>query len=206
MRRRLSGRWFQELPGRGLHQAEVDGSDVYGGMLPSWRGKSGEGGVPLTDPLRQAAPLPPSATPGSGIGRPQDVSPDLTQRYPWIYPPALAFAFVLTNVPQVVNPGVSVNLVQLAEVPRGQAGVVRAFGNACSDFTNIQWTFLIRGRPVQPITGLVLNYGAINAPQALPGPGVLLGPGDDLVVQATNVGVGIIAGVQARVDGYLWQE
>jgi len=176
----------------------------------AWLRKSGAAGVPLTSEVPQD--LGPAGPPDGTLSPAQAVAAELssmplTVRYPWIYPPAApaSFPFVIANIPQNLNPAQTVNLIQFAEVPRGMAGVIQLFGNAAGDFTAIAWTFLVRGRPTPPITSLILNYGAINNPVRLPGSGIILGPGDDFILQASNIGAGIVANVQARVDGYLWQ-
>ena len=104
-----------------------------------------------------------------------------------------------------MNPAQTVDLITFQELPRGQEGVIKRFGNNASDFVNIQWTFLLAGVPMPPIAALALNFGTINNPVELPGSGVLLAPGQSFVIRAVNVGAGVIANVQAVIHGYLWQ-
>lgn len=131
----------------------------------------------------------------------------LSAVYPSFFPPydraVIPFVFPIVNIPINVAPATSVILGILA-VPPGHRGRVTNFGVAGNDLANLQWDFLIRGTPVPPITGLVLEYGTIPAPFLVPGPGIILSESDVCEIRVTNIGVGIIANVQARADGYLW--
>lgn len=127
--------------------------------------------------------------------------------YPSFFPPydkaTLPFVFPLVNIPINVAPATAV-VLGLFAVPQGHKGRITHFGCTGSDLANLQWDFLLRGSPIPPITGLVLQYGTITAPFAIPGPGIVLSEGDTCEIRVTNIGVGIIANVQGRADGYLW--
>lgn len=173
-------------------------------------------GMPRMTPRadRDAIPDPPEITPGpSALGPSDPASPVLqalklvSSVYPSFFPPydkaTLPFVFPLVNVPINVAPATSV-VLGLFSVPPGHKGRITNFGCTGSDLANLQWDFLLRGSPVPPITGLVLQYGTITAPFLIPGPGIVLTEGDTCELRVTNIGVGIIANVQARADGYLW--
>jgi hypothetical protein len=147
--------------------------------------------------------------PLSGAGTPIPVgAPPPAARfddlYPWIYPPKSAFPISLHANPQNVNPGQTLNLIQFAPVPRGQAVAFKAFGCNSSDFVNLTWTLLRSGTPAAPFTAITFQFGTVSAPTEISGAGVLLASGEDLIVQVTNIGGGIIANVEARLDGYAW--
>lgn len=131
----------------------------------------------------------------------------LSAVYPSFFPPydraTIPFVFPIVDIPINVAPATSV-ILGILSVPPGHRGRVTNFGVAGSDLANLRWDFLIRGTPVPPITGLVLQYGTIPAPFLIPGPGIVLSESDECAIQVTNIGVGIIANVQARADGYLW--
>jgi hypothetical protein len=131
----------------------------------------------------------------------------LSSVYPSFFPPydhaTLPFVFPLSNIPINVAPATTVVLGTFT-VPPGFRGRVTNFGVAGGDLANLRWDFLIRGAPVPPITGLILQYGTIPAPTLIPGPGIVLSESDTCELQVTNIGLGIIANVQARADGYLW--
>jgi hypothetical protein len=131
----------------------------------------------------------------------------LTAVLPSIFPPydraVLPFVFPLVNVPINVAPATAVTL-GIFRVPPGHRGRVTAFGCTGSDLANLQWDFLLNGTPTPPITGMVMQYGTIPAPVTIPGPGIVVIESDTCEIRVTNIGVGIIANVQARADGYLW--
>lgn len=172
-------------------------------------------GNPLLAPRpdRDQLPDPSDLAPSSGAGPVAPDDPTLTALrllpavYPSFFPPydkaVLPFVFPLTNIPINVAPATAVVLGTFS-VPTGHRGRIVAFGCTGSDLSNLQWDFLLRGAPVPPITGLVLQYGLITAPYTIPGPGIILSEGDTCELRVTNIGVGIIANVQARADGYLW--
>ncbi len=177
-------------------------------FVPDLR-RSGELAAPLTALRRlEVLPSPP------GQPAPEPTPPlDLAKVWPWIFPPADVYQKSLANVAASIAAGATLDVVfigpaslsGLDEVPRGYRGVVKAFGHTAADFTNLTWTALIKNRPADPIVGLTFQFGALNLPTELRGPGIQLQPGDDLVVRVTNNGVGAVAGVRARMDFYLWR-
>jgi hypothetical protein len=170
--------------------------------------------TPRTDP--NAIPDPSDVSQASATVPLPDTDPSavvlralklLSTVYPSFFPPydrsVLPFVFPITNVPINVAPATAVTL-GIFRVPPGHKGRITAFGCTGSDLTNLQWDFLLNGTPTPPIAGLVLQYGTIPAPSIIPGPGIVLIESDTCELRVTNIGVGIIANVQARADGYLW--
>lgn len=186
--------------------AGLDRSSVLVDLIPS-----GARGVPLTveRPLRVAAPAGGSRTTFGAVDTIEPPpNPDLPRLWPWLFPPGAdggEFPIVRASAVAIVGVGATVSLITLAEVPRGMAGVVKAFGQTAADFTDLTWTFLVKNRPTAPIIAINFQFGELFRPTPLPGSGVLLGPGDDFVVQVTNPGVAIVGGVRARVDLYLYR-
>lgn len=181
-----------------------------------WAGDpAGQPGLmPLTDP--DTIPAPPELGPASSSVPLPESDPAavvlqalklLSAVYPSFFPPydraTIPFVFPIVNVPINVAPATTVVLGILV-VPPGHRGRITNFGVAGNDLANLRWDFLIRGTPVPPLTGLVLQYGTIAAPTLIPGPGIVLSESDVCEIQVTNIGVGIVANVQARADGYLW--
>ncbi len=101
-----------------------------------------------------------------------------------------------------VAAGATVNLITLPELGRGLAAVVKKFGQTANDFTNLTWSFIVKGGVVDPIVGINFQFGQMFLPVDLPGSGVQLGPGDDFIVQVVNTGGVIVNNVRARVDLY----
>lgn len=134
-------------------------------------------------------------------GAPQD----LTHQFPWLFAPVDSFPIVNASTIQVIGAGSTVTLITLAEAQRGYAGVINAFGAAAADFADLLWSFVVKGRAVQPITNINFQFGPVNDPKALPGAGVLLNPGDDFNVTVQNTSAAAVAGVQARIEGYYWR-
>jgi len=167
--------------------------------------KSGARGVPLTVERRfRVLPTPP---PGVELA-PRRPASELTKLWPWIFPPGdegAEFPIVRVNAPVVIAAGATATLIQIAELPRGMAGVIKKFGQTAADFTNLFWTILIKGRPADPIVGINFQFGQLFQPIDLPGSGIPLRPGDDIVVQALNSGGAGVAGVRARLDMYWWR-
>jgi len=165
---------------------------------------SGSRGVPLS----VERVLEVQAGTGTAVGAPPSTEPpstDLTRIWPQLYPPGHdggERARTLVNAPAAVGAGATVNLITVPELSRGIAAVIKAFGQNAADFTNLVWSFLVKGATVDPITGITFQFGQIFLPVALPGTGVQLNPGDDFVVQVTNTGGAPVANVRARVDLY----
>jgi hypothetical protein len=167
--------------------------------------RSGERGAPLTIDRRLI--VLPTARPGPDLA-PAKPATELTKLWPWIFPPGAAsgeYPIVSVDAPTVVAAGATVNLITLAELPRGMAGVIKAFGQAAADFTNLFWTILIKGRPADPIIGINFQFGQLFQPVPFPVSGIPLGPGDDTVLQVLNTGAAGVAGVRARLDLYWWR-
>lgn len=169
------------------------------------------GSVPLTPEaiIRAGAALPGAAALEPDL---QDLArafaaalSALPRLLPWIWPPesVIPFCQPQVNTPINVAAAATVTLVSY-QIHAGRAGRITHFGVAGSDFANLRWTLFLRGNPVPPVAGLVLQYGSIAAPTLISGGGIAIGPQDDIQVQVVNIGAGIISGVQARIDGYLW--
>jgi len=176
-------------------------------FLAQFRG-SGSKGVPLT--LERPLVVLPSSESGPQLEPRAEPLPstNLTRTWPQLYAPGKGGGErpqTACSASVVVGAGATVNLVVLPELPRGMAGVVKKFGQTAVDFTNLLWTFLIKGRPVDPIVAINFQFGQLFLPVDLPGTGVELGPGDDFVVQVFNGGGAGVAGVRARVDLYQYQ-
>lgn len=130
---------------------------------------------------------------------------DLTREWPQLYPPGKQGGERMRAVASAsvnVGAGATVNLITLAELGRGIAAVVKKFGQTANDFTNLVWSFIVKGGVVEPISGITFQFGQLFDPVALSGTGVQLGPGDDFVVRVQNTGGVIVNNVRARVDLY----
>jgi len=185
--------------------------------------KSGSRGVPLAGRRMErlatafapTSPLAPVYSPAASTSRDnaEQGLGALVRSYPWIFPPQHATPFVLFQAPQTVGAGATATLINLnngtlsiVELPRGFYGIVQQFGATATDFTNLTFTATIRGVPQNPLIAIPFQFGPLNDPRPLPGAGILLRPGDDFVLQVTNGGVGAVTLVQARMEGYIWQE
>ncbi len=168
---------------------------------------SGFRGVPLPSE-RPFRVVPSSASPSLEPTVDAPPATNLTKVFPQLFAPGKGGGErpqTVANVPVTVGAGATTVLIQLPELPRGMSAVVKEFGQTAADFTNLFWSFFIKGRPVDPIVGINFQFGLLNDPHRLPGTGVELGPGDDFVVQVTNTGGAAVAGVRARVDLYQYQ-
>lgn len=171
--------------------------------------RSGDLAAPLTA-LRRLEVLPSSPGPPEAPAAP---AVDLTRMWPWVFPPADHYPISRANAAATIAAGASFDAVfigaaslsGLDELPRGYRGVVKKFGHTAADFTDLTWTVLIKGRPADPIVALTFQFGPLNEPVDLPGAGIQLQPGDDLVVRVTNTGLVAVASVRARLDLYLWR-
>jgi hypothetical protein len=144
------------------------------------------------------------AGPGMAPG-PAGPSGLLTDLYPWIWAPKDAFPLALFQLGTISVPiAGSANLVTLPTLPRGLRAVIKRFGQSCSDFANLTWTFLIRNQPQSPVTAMKFQFGQLNDARPLPEPGVILNSGDDFIVQVANTGAAIISGVGVIVTGWQW--
>jgi hypothetical protein len=169
--------------------------------LPAWR-PSGSRGAGV---YRGGAPVDALGTTGGQSVNSRDaLGRRIDDLYPWIYAPGSAFPLSLYSPRQTVNNGVTVNLITQPPVGRGSQTRFTAFGVGASDTTVLAWTFLVGGRPTAPITAIVFPFGAISSPTPIPGPGVIIRPGEDFILQVTNTGVAPVTVVEARVDGYTW--
>jgi hypothetical protein len=165
---------------------------------------SGSYGVPLTSERRlEVQPL--SALPVGAAAPPSDPSTNLTRVWPQLYPPGAdggERARSISPAPVIVGAGATVTLIQLPELARGIAAVIKKFGQNAADFTNLVWSFVVKGASRDPVAGITHQFGQIFLPVDLPGTGVQLNPGDDFLVQVTNTGGAAVANVRARVDLY----
>lgn len=186
---------FTRLP----YLVDLVGSGSRGVPLTSERplvvipGGLGGGGAGFVDPALAQGRRPPAT--------------DLTGLWPFLFPPGIARGerpVTTASLVTTVLAGATVNLLTLPELARGLEGKVAAFGQTAADFSNLTWTILIKGRPADPIVGITFQFGELFRPTPLPGSGIPLGPGDDLIVQVTNSGAGAVAGVRARLDLYTW--
>lgn len=163
---------------------------------------SGARGAPITALRRlEVTPAPPPPTPENA---PQPPPVDLTKQWPWLFPPQDVYPIVRASAVTTLAVGATLSILSIGEIPRGYRGVVKKFGQASNDFTNMTWTFLVKGSPKDPILGIAFQFGQLFQPTDLPGAGVLLEPGDDFVVSVTNTGIAAITGIRARVDLYWW--
>lgn len=135
---------------------------------------------------------------------------DLTRYWPWLFAPgpeAGEYPILAFNAPTIVGAGATVDLVTIQELPRGMRGIVKKFGTTAANFTDLVWSFLIKGKPAEPIVALAnFQFGPFAEPVDLPGSGVHLRAGDDFVVRVTNTGGAAVASVRARVDLYWWRD
>jgi len=176
-------------------------------FLAQFRG-TGSRGAPLT--LERPLVVLPANESGPQLEPKVEPPPstNLTRVWPQLYPPGRGGGErpqTQCSASTVVGAGATVNLVVLPELPRGMAAVIKKFGQTAQDFTNLVWTFLIKGRPADPIVAINFQFGQLFLPVDLPGTGVELGPGDDFVVQVFNGGGAGVAGVRARVDLFQYQ-
>jgi len=164
-------------------------------------------------PLRSDGPrlVLPSAGGGAEILGPVATplpTTNLTNVWPQLFPPGKNGGErpqTVASASTLVAAGATVTLIALPELPRGMAAVIKEFGHTAADFTNLTWMFRVKGRPADPIVAINFQFGALNDPHKLPGTGVELFPGDDFVVEVTNIGAAGVAGVRARVDLYQYQ-
>lgn len=166
---------------------------------------SGSRGVPLSSerPL-QVRPMVPSSISEQTL-RPSDPTTNVTRVWPQLYPPGKDGGERPRTVASAsvnVAAGATVSLITLAELGRGIAAVVKKFGQTANDFTNLVWSFIVKGGVVEPISGISFQFGQMFLPVDLPGTGVQLLPGDDFVVQVQNTGAVVVNNVRARVDLY----
>lgn len=166
---------------------------------------SGSRGVPLTQDrfleVREGAT--PSFSPEALT--PPAPATNLTSVWPQLYPPGHGGGERPRTVASAtvnIGAGATVDLITLAELGRGTAAVIKKFGQTANDFTNLTWSFIVKGATVEPISGINFQFGQLFLPVDLPGTGVELGPGDDFVVRVTNTGGAIVNNVRARVDLY----
>jgi len=164
---------------------------------------SGSRGVPITVGRTLRVKPQPGAMPLGAVDQPP--STDLTRVWPQLFPPgreAGERARAVASASVTVGAGATVTLIALPELARGIAAVIKKFGQTSNDFTNLVWSFMVKGATVEPISGITYQFGALNLPTDLPGSGVMLNPGDDFVVSVTNTGGAAVSNVRARVDLY----
>jgi len=166
---------------------------------------SGSRGVPLpSERLLQVRPMVPSSISEDTL-QPSVPATDLTRVWPQLYPPGKDGGERPRTVASAsvnIAAGATVSLITLGELGRGIGAVVKKFGQTANDFTNLVWSFIVKGGVVEPISGINFQFGQLFDPVELPGTGVQLGPGDDFIVQVTNTGAVIVNNVRARVDLY----
>jgi hypothetical protein len=164
---------------------------------------SGARGAPLTALRRFRVVRQPPSVGDQAVA--QQPAVDLTRIWPWIFPPDDVYPIWRVSPTVSVPAGGTSSLITIVEIPRGYRGVVKKFGHNTADFTNIQWIFLVKGAPRDPMIFNVGQFGTLTAPVDLPGAGVMLYPGDDFIVQAKNVSGAAIGNTAARVDLYWWR-
>ncbi len=164
---------------------------------------SGSRGVPLS--LERPLHVRPDAVSSFADGAPAPPATNLTREWPQLYPPGKQGGERMRAIASAsfnIGAGATVNLITLPELGRGIAAVVKKFGQTANDFTNLVWSFIVKGGVVEPITGINFQFGQMFLPVEFSGTGVQLSPGDDFVVQVTNTGAAIVNNVRARVDLY----
>lgn len=164
---------------------------------------SGARGVPLTA-LRRLE-VAPSPAPPAPEAQPKEPSTDLTRFWPYLFAPYDSYPITRASALTTLGVGATLSILSIGELPRAYRAVIKKFGQTASVFDPaLLWTFLVKGIPKDPILGINYQFGALNLPTDLPGPGVILEPGDDFVVSVTNNSAAIISGIRARVDLYWW--